>query len=85
MAKESIIELAQMPIEKQTYYFTFGLGHKLAGHCQPIIASSYRSARETMIELHGKKWAFQYTESEYLLNRIEGTANEICLKPIEGR
>jgi len=85
MVKEAVVELVQEPKEKQVYYFTFGMGHTLARHCQPILASSYGSARERMVELHGSMWAFQYTEEEYLRHRVKGTANEALLEPIEWR
>jgi len=70
--------------EKQVYYFTFGMGQKYAGKCQPILASNYDSARETMNELYGA-WAFQYTRKEYMELRQKGTANEVILDPVEGR
>jgi hypothetical protein len=47
------------------YIFTFGCGQENAGHCQPIFAGSYGAAREKMFELHGEKWAFQYTGEEW--------------------
>ena len=72
-------------VEKQVHFFTFGLGHALGGHFQPIIASSEKSAYERMFEVHGSRWAFHYTEKEYLSLRQKGTANEIVLPPIEGR
>lgn len=63
-------------------YFTFGVGQELAGHVQPIKADSPEEAREKMFEVHGKKWAFQYSEEEYLKARLEGYANETLLEPI---
>lgn len=81
MVQEAVVELVQEPKEKQVYYFTFGLGHKLAGHCQPIIASSYRSAEETMFDQHGRNWAFGYTAEEF-----KNKNNQVVLlKTIEGR
>lgn len=50
----------------KTWHFTFGMNCPLEGYCQPIKAKSYRSAREKMFELHGNKWAFQYSEKEWL-------------------
>ncbi len=65
-----------------TQYFTFGIGHKLAGQVQPIQAASVEEAREKMFEVHGRKWAFQYNEDEYLQARKEGYARETLLEPI---
>lgn len=63
-------------------FFTFGNGQALAGHCQPIKAGSSEVAREKMFEVHGNKWAFRYSEKEYLDARLEGYANEAILEPI---
>lgn len=63
-------------------YFTFGMGHELAGHVQPIMAENPEAAREKMFEVHGKKWAFQYSEKEYIDARLAGHARETVLKPI---
>lgn len=50
----------------KTWYFTFGIGMVLAGRVQPISAPSYELARTTMFEVYGGKWAFQYSEEEWL-------------------
>lgn len=63
-------------------YFTFGIGHEFAGHVQPIKADSPEAARQKMFEVYGKKWAFQYSEDEYLKARQEGYARETLLEPI---
>lgn len=63
-------------------FFTFGLGQALQGHVQPIKAVSSAAAREKMIEVYGRKWAFQYSEKEYLDARLEGYARETILEPI---
>lgn len=63
-------------------FFTFGMGHDLAGHVQPIKADSPEAAREKMVQLHGNKKAFQYSEDEYLKARQEGYARETVLEPI---
>lgn len=63
-------------------FFTFGMGHELAGHVQPIKADSAEIARNEMFRIHGKKWAFQYSEQEYLDARLEGHARETVLEPI---
>lgn len=47
---------------KKLYYFTFGCGQPHEGWCQPILAKNDQVAREKMHELHGERWAFQYTE-----------------------
>jgi hypothetical protein len=47
------------------HYFTFGCGQENEGYVQPIIASSYGKAREKMVEMHGARWAFQYSEEQW--------------------
>lgn len=47
------------------WFFTFGMGQTLQGHCQPIYAQSYGHAREKMVEVYGGRWAFQYSEKEW--------------------
>lgn len=70
--------LLQMPV----YFFTFGMGQTYEGYCQPIIAENEEDARVKMVELYGRKWAFQYTESEYLRNRADGFSNETLLEHV---
>lgn len=50
--------------KEQTWRFTFGCGHTLANHCQPIIGT-FASAREKMFELYGENWCAQYSEEEW--------------------
>jgi len=50
---------------KKTWYFTFGVGHHNAGKCQPILASSWDSARAKMFELYGDKWCWQYPAEKW--------------------
>ena len=76
--------LATDVIEKQVYYFTFGMGHDLQGHVQPILASSYKSARETMFDKYGNKFAFQYTRDEYFA-KWKHFQHHAILSLIEGR
>lgn len=45
----------------EKWIFTFGQNSGLSGYCQPIYAKSMKQAREKMFELHGRKWAFQYS------------------------
>lgn len=49
----------------KTWYFTFGCGQPLAGHCQPIKAYDFWSARAKMVELHGIVWCGQYSEDDW--------------------
>lgn len=63
------------------YFFTFGMGQTYEGHCQPIIAEDAEEARIRMSGMYGRKWAFQYSESEYLRNRADGFSNEILMEP----
>lgn len=48
------------------FIFTFGSGQAGEGFYQPIYAKDYGTARTKMIEMFGKKWAFQYLEEEWL-------------------
>lgn len=49
------------------YYFTFGIGQSLlANRYVEIEAKNYDAAREIMEESFGTKWAFQYTENEWI-------------------
>lgn len=63
----------------ETFYFTFGVGQKLGGHCQPIQAENYEKARQRMFDIYGNKWAFQYTEEQWIKATTEGFANEKLL------
>lgn len=67
----------------ETFYFTFGVGHKLGGHCQPIQAKNHQEARQKMFEMHGKEWAFQYTEKQWEKATEEGFANEKLLPVVK--
>jgi hypothetical protein len=59
----------------EKYIFTFGCGQKQAGYCQPIFAKDYEEARNKMFELHGAKWAFQYTGERW--DAIKNNPNRI--------
>lgn len=54
-------------MEKRLYYFTFGSfsGDEYQGRVQPILASDWGKARDKMFDLHGDRWAFQYTEKSW--------------------
>jgi len=50
---------------RQYYYFTFGCGQAHPkGYVK--IKGTYESAREDMVIRFGLKWAFQYTEEQFL-------------------
>lgn len=49
----------------EKHYFTFGTYHALAGCHQEITANTPDEAREEMFSLHGRDWAFQYTQAEW--------------------
>jgi hypothetical protein len=54
-------------MDKKVWYFTFCYGDPIhGGWCQPIKAASYGEARRKMFEMYGEKWAFQYSEEEWL-------------------
>ena len=52
------------------FYFTFGLGSKLAKYYVCIIASSEDVAREIMFENFGSGWAFCYGQDRWICNGI---------------
>ena len=55
-------------MEKRMYYFTFGNfggDDKYLGCVQPILASDWGKARDKMFDMHGDRWAFQYTEKSW--------------------
>lgn len=68
--------------DMEIHYFTFGLGHELAGHCQPIHATSTEEALNKMKKLYGLRWEFHYTKAEYESAKSEGIAHEIMLDPV---
>lgn len=53
------------------YYFTFGVGHKIAddhileGKCQPIKAKDKQNASAKMREMYGTQWCWCYTQEEW--------------------
>ena len=49
----------------QTFYFTFGCGHVLSRHVQPIRARNWNDARLKMLEMYGDKWSSQYDRVEW--------------------
>lgn len=44
---------------KETWYFSFGVGHPLGRKMQPI-SGTYDHARDKMFEAYGTKWCGQY-------------------------
>lgn len=50
----------------QTFYHTFGLGHTYSGKVQPIIAENNTDALRAMFKKYGNRWAFQYTEKQWM-------------------
>lgn len=47
------------------FYFTFGYGTPYRNNFVKIEADTYGQAREEMARLHGRHWAFQYTEKGF--------------------
>lgn len=64
----------------EVFYFTFGVGQRLAYRVQPIEAESYDLAREAMFEMYGDKWAFQYDSKAWA--EIERKRKEAGEQPI---
>lgn len=50
------------------FYFTFGSGQEHEGCYHVIEAENWGEAREFMVNKFGTKWAFQYTEEEWVIN-----------------
>ena len=44
----------------KVWYFTFGLGHPLKKHAQPVHAQDAEAARLKMLAVYGDKWDGQY-------------------------
>ena len=65
------------------HIFTFGQRHKYRDRHQEIFASTPDQAEEKMFEVHGRDWAFQYTEQQWEQSKSEGFfKNNQPLKPI---
>lgn len=54
--------------KKQDWIFTFGLGHKHAGHFVRI-NGTWKSARDEMFRRYGDEWCWQYTAEDYFKDR----------------
>lgn len=65
----------------KSFYFTFGLNHKLSNYYQLIVASDEVTAHKKMFELHGNEWAFPYNETEWYKSIVEGYNKN--LQPLE--
>lgn len=56
-------------MKEQSWIFTFGCGRDVygdrAGKAVRVFADSYGEARQKMFEMHGDKWAFQYSAEEW--------------------
>lgn len=52
-------------MEKQNWYFTFGVGDQLFSKNYVCINDTYGKAREKMFEVFKDKWAFQYDEKSF--------------------
>ena len=60
-------------MEKQDWYFTFGMGQP---HANKFIKffGTFGEAREQMVNSFGQKWSFQYSEKEWF--NEEGISQE---------
>lgn len=54
------------------HIFTFGQQHPLSNRHQVIYASYPDTAEQKMFEIHGRDWAFQYTEEMWEQSKAEG-------------
>ena len=50
---------------RETWYFTFGSAHRHANHYFVVENATYDEARERMVALFGRDWAFQYDETQW--------------------
>lgn len=50
---------------EQTWFFTFGSGHKYPNGYVRFTGTDLWDARDKMCERFGSRWAFQYTEEEF--------------------
>lgn len=51
--------------KRRIWYFTFGAGHALAHHVQPIAAESAMDARYKMLAMYGRHWCAQDDEERF--------------------
>ena len=61
-----------MSDKENWWIFTFGSGQKHAGKYAKVYGT-FETARKKMIQRHGLKWAFQYSESEW--KKLENDPN----------
>lgn len=54
------------------YIFTFGQQHHLSNRHQVIYASYPDTAANKMFKIHGREWAFQYSEEVWEQSVSEG-------------
>lgn len=63
------------------FYFTFGVGHANNDRYQVVFAKSKEEARIKMFELHGRQWAFPYTQEQWEASKASGYFSD--LKPLD--
>ena len=61
-------DLAVQDADRIWWYFTFGCGQKHAGHYVKIFGT-FDEARQEMFRRYGAKWAFQYSEQDWLARK----------------
>lgn len=57
--------MADVSGDRQTWYFTFGVGQSNAGRFYKVDDATYEEARERMLRLFGREWAFQYDDEDW--------------------
>lgn len=57
--------LAVQDADRTWWYFTFGCGQIHAGYYVKFFGT-FGEARREMFECHGDRWAFQYSEQDWL-------------------
>lgn len=63
------------------FYFTFGTAHRNNDKYQVIFAKFEDEAYEKMFSLHGRQWAFCYTQEQWEASKASGYFSD--LKPLD--
>lgn len=59
-------EVARIPYDQpQTWYFTFGVGGENAGRYFKVENVTGSEARDRIVAVFGRAWAFQYDEADW--------------------
>ena len=59
-----------MSVGRQTWYFTFGSGQPNANRYFVVRGATYEEARQRMVAVFERVWAFQYDEAGWVRNGV---------------